>query len=326
MGLFSSGSSKRAASVQAAKLGESQAYMKNIRDNLYQDYQPYMDAGEGALARYTQLAGGLDAPTNEIYGLAQTMDPIVEQIRSGDFTKSPGYDFRLNEALKALQNSAAAKGNLYSGATGKALTRYAQDYATGEYDNFINRLRNQLTDVNTQIGGRQSALQAAYENINSQLPLIQAGQNAVSGKSAVGTNLGAQEAGNIAKQGDVFASGMIAKSNQLQNMGNALISAAGYGIGGPLGGMLSTYGQANMQANNPQMQNNQNQQGSQGFNYSYQPQQLNSSLGRYNGFVGPNNINPSNIDNTLPPLFNQGSGLQEQAMLKSASSYAPFFA
>lgn len=52
----------------------------------------------------------------------------------------PGYQFRLNEGQKTVENSAAARGSLLSGGTLKALQKYGQDYASGEYNNVYNRL------------------------------------------------------------------------------------------------------------------------------------------------------------------------------------------
>ena len=59
----------------------------------------------------------------------------------------PGYQFRFNEGMKALERSAAAHGNLQSGATLKALTRYSQDYASNEFGKAYDRAlgENQLS-------------------------------------------------------------------------------------------------------------------------------------------------------------------------------------
>lgn len=57
----------------------------------------------------------------------------------GEFEESPGYQFRLQEGINTLQRGAAARGNLLSGATQKALVGFGQDYATSEYDNFLRR-------------------------------------------------------------------------------------------------------------------------------------------------------------------------------------------
>ena len=55
------------------------------------------------------------------------------------FQADPGYAFRLSEGQKALERSAAARGGLMSGATGKALTRFGQDFGSQEYTNAFNR-------------------------------------------------------------------------------------------------------------------------------------------------------------------------------------------
>lgn len=53
---------------------------------------------------------------------------------------SPSYDFRFNEGQRALDRSAAARGRLFSGATGRAQTRYGQDFASQEFENDYRRL------------------------------------------------------------------------------------------------------------------------------------------------------------------------------------------
>lgn len=67
------------------------------------------------------------------------------QAGPGEFTKSPGYDWRLSQGVNALERGAAAKGRQLSGAQGKALTRYGQDYGSGEYQNWLNQWYQSLT-------------------------------------------------------------------------------------------------------------------------------------------------------------------------------------
>jgi len=76
------------------------------------------------------------------YGINKLADLL--EAGPGEFTESPGYQFRLGEGTKALERSAAAKGGLLGGATGKALQQYGQEYATGEYQNFLNRYYQKL--------------------------------------------------------------------------------------------------------------------------------------------------------------------------------------
>jgi hypothetical protein len=79
------------------------------------------------------------------------------QAGPGEFTESPGYQFRLKEGQKAIERSAAARGNILSGATLKGLTRYGQDYATSDYDNFLRRYYDTLTPYERVSGSGQSA-------------------------------------------------------------------------------------------------------------------------------------------------------------------------
>lgn len=56
------------------------------------------------------------------------------------FEKDPGYDFRMNQGITAMDRSANARGIGMSGGTLQALNRYNQDYASNEYTNYVNRL------------------------------------------------------------------------------------------------------------------------------------------------------------------------------------------
>lgn len=85
--------------------------------------EPYRTAGTAALKR---LEGAL--------GLGGTAQ--AQQMLEMD----PGYGFRLGEGMKALERMQAARGNMLSGGALKAGQRYAQDYASGEYDRAFGRL------------------------------------------------------------------------------------------------------------------------------------------------------------------------------------------
>ncbi len=66
----------------------------------------------------------------------------AQQNAFAKFRTDPGYQFAFDEGSKALQNSAAARGILNSGATAKALTRYGQGVADQQYGNYFNRLQS----------------------------------------------------------------------------------------------------------------------------------------------------------------------------------------
>jgi hypothetical protein len=56
-----------------------------------------------------------------------------------EVTDDPGFQFRLDEGLQALQNAAASKGLLRSGGTLKDFVKYGQGFASNEFQNVYNR-------------------------------------------------------------------------------------------------------------------------------------------------------------------------------------------
>jgi len=133
----------------------------------------------------------------------------------GDYTKSPGYEFRLSEGNKAVERSAAARGNVLGAGTLKALSRYNEDYATSDYDNFLRRYYESLTPLQSLSGvGQSTASQTA--------------------------SLGAQAAGNIANTTMAGA----------QGVGNALLTRGQANASGAINAANSIAGAANSGVNN----------------------------------------------------------------------------
>lgn len=64
----------------------------------------------------------------------------VDSYNPQSFLEStPGYQFQYGQGLKALDRGAAARGRLFSGATGAAEQRYGQDYASNYWDRLFNQ-------------------------------------------------------------------------------------------------------------------------------------------------------------------------------------------
>ena len=87
------------------------------------------------------------------------LDELYRLIKAGpgEFEESPGYQFRKAEGLKALERSASARGQLLGGGTLKNIVRFGQDYATNEYDRFLNRYYNKLRPWQSMAGVGQTA-------------------------------------------------------------------------------------------------------------------------------------------------------------------------
>jgi hypothetical protein len=134
---------------------------------------------------------------------AWALQALQNRLREGPmgpwaYKKSPDYTFRLREGMNALESDAAMRGMLESGPTLKALTKYAQDFATGDYQNYLNRF---------------------YQKLNPYMSLAGLGQTSAQSSANTGANYAAMIGNNISQAGQARASGYI---NQANAMGGAL--------------------------------------------------------------------------------------------------------
>lgn len=117
-----------AASMSAQSAREALALQQRMYEEGVARQKPFYEAGVNALPGYLSGIG----PNGE----------LVRGFTMADYQADPGYAFRMSEGMKGLERSAAARGGLMSGATGKALTRYGQEAASQEYQNAYNRFRD----------------------------------------------------------------------------------------------------------------------------------------------------------------------------------------
>lgn len=193
--------------------------------------QPYRDAGLAAQRQQMMLMGLGGDQTNAEYGR------YARDFGMGDFEQDPGYAFRQSEGMRALERSAAARGNLLSGSMLKGVQRFSQDLASQEYQNAFNRFQAQ-----------RAARMGALQNLNtagqsaSNVMTNAAGQYG-SQRSATAQNLGQQLAQNrstygSASAGNVYNTAQLQAQNRLRfgdltaqnanNVANAAMQGAYY--------------------------------------------------------------------------------------------------
>jgi hypothetical protein len=142
----------RAIGAQQHAADQANAVQREMYNQGREDMAPWREAGMDALGRMND-------------------NRFNQQFDMQSFQQDPGYQFRMNEGMKALQASAAARGNLGGGATLKALTRYGQDVASQEYQNAYNR----FYDQQDRSYNRLASLAGVGQTTSSQL--MGAGQN-----------------------------------------------------------------------------------------------------------------------------------------------------
>lgn len=128
----------------------------------------------------------------------------------------PGYQFRLQQGQKALENSAAARGGLLSGGTGKALQQFGQDYASNEYGNVYNRALGQFQQ-------RYNIFQNNQANLFNRLSALAGGGQVAASNLASGQLQSANQIGNTyANMGQDLMNYGAARGSGYAATGNAI--------------------------------------------------------------------------------------------------------
>lgn len=193
-GLLSSNAASSAADAQVAAANKATKLQKEMWLKQLELQKPFYEAGlkgQEALLNYLGIGGDPNAP-----GYGAGMKPFDASMMYSD----PGYQFRLQEGVNALNKTAAARGGLMSGSALKAAERYGQDYASGEYQNAFNRYWNQRNQI-----------------LNPMQSLLGQGQTTATNLGNAGQTYGANAGNTITQAGNARASGYVGGANALNS-------------------------------------------------------------------------------------------------------------
>ena len=201
----------QSAAVQREMAANSIAAQKEMYQQGRTDLQPYREGGVAAQNQLLALQGIGGDTTSPEYG------KYAKDFSMSDFTTSPGYQFSLDQGLRAIKARDASQGRTFSGANDKGILDYATGKASGEYQNAFN---NYMTSRNARLGSLQN--------------LYAGGQASAAGSAAqaqgLGTSLGNTYTGlgqGIA-QADVAAGN--AQASGYLNQANAVTNALNQGM------------------------------------------------------------------------------------------------
>lgn len=125
---------------------------------------------------------------------------LMRKFSQGDLEADPVYQnglkFGLDQGTSAVNNRAVANGGYDSGATLKALTRFANDYGTTKAEGAYNRFNTDKTNTYNMLSGQQSM------GLQANAPGVQ------------GAN---QIAGLQTDQGNAQAAGIVGQANAASN-------------------------------------------------------------------------------------------------------------
>ena len=174
--------------------------------------QPYAAVGQPSLSRLQAIANqGLQ--TSPTQGLAQDR---LSQLMQGNVTASPGYQFRLNAGLDAVQNRIGGRNSPVGSTALKSINDYAQQSASDEYARGLQQamaVRNAEQDIAGQNYARQFDSFGALTNIGQNAAFNQ-GEAALNTASRIGQ-------GRLGTEGDVLRL-RLQRMNMLANLRNSL--------------------------------------------------------------------------------------------------------
>lgn len=216
-GAIGSKSSKKAAAQQAAAAAEATRQQREhydlTRADLFKNYetdkanyQPFLDTGTAANNQLGYLMGLGGTGTGEAGSLAKSFT-------MADFEADPGYAFRLQEGMKALDRVNSAKGKYYSGGAAKALTDYNQESASQEFGSAYDRYRQNQSDLYSRLTGVSNTGMSAAGGIagsgaNTQSQLNSAGKNMINNVNQNITGAGNARAAGTIGSGQAWITGL----------------------------------------------------------------------------------------------------------------------
>lgn len=189
-GFMSGVGNQKGARASAKTIKQAQDANQQALTQQQATQQPYAQAGQTGLEKYRM---GVEQG-------AQEYKPYSAGTFGGvNMSEDPGVKWRMDQSNKALNESAAAKGGLFSGWQQRALQENAQNLASQEYNNAYNRQYGQFQDTETA-NRNQYNLDRDYNqnlqqyNMQNALNLSNIGQNAANTMSG---NIGNANAQNM---------------------------------------------------------------------------------------------------------------------------------
>ena len=213
-GAIAGSAAKKAAKTQEQAARDATAAQQRMFEEQKALQEPFRQGGLTAQQEIMQLLGIGGNKNAAGYG------SLGKAFGASDFQQDPGYQFRQAEGMKALERSAAARGNLLSGSAMKGVQRFGQDLASQEYQNAFNRYQVERS-----------------AKLNPLQSLMGSGQSATNVMTGAAGQMGQNEASNIYNAGQARASGYIGQ-------GNALNTALGQ-----IGGIASSLPEQNAMIN-----------------------------------------------------------------------------
>lgn len=183
VGAISANSSKKASDAQTDAANRATDAQSQMYWQTREDQSDWRQAGQQSIAQLNALM----APGGQLTG----------RFDGSNVANEPGYAFGMTQGMRAVDNSASARGGI-GGAALKAGTRYAQDYAGTKYNDAFNRWNTENTGTYNRLANIAGLGQQSVAQVGA------AGQNFANQAGANMIGAGNAQAANYLNQGNIY--------------------------------------------------------------------------------------------------------------------------
>lgn len=228
---YSANQAKKAANKQTKAAEQAAQGTQEAAAQMREDLSPFVSLGTGSQNALLKAMGY--NPTfkdGQLTGLTANSSSALQQKYAGmpdfkftgqDLQNTPGYQFALQQGLKAGQNSMTSRGLGLSGAQLKGAEQFATGLAQQTYnDQFANALNTYTTNANNRLSTFNTNYQTAGNNVNNLMQLLQTGQASAAQTGTAGLNAANSAGGYMVDAGNAQAAGRMGQANALSNLAN----------------------------------------------------------------------------------------------------------
>jgi hypothetical protein len=209
--LLSAGSSLLGSSAASSAASKSAAEQLSMYNQTRSDLLPYNTTGQNALSSAYNLATGSPTGGGPDY-VSQAASNVPGTMTQSQLEQTPGYQWQMQQGLKAVQSAAASRGLGVSGASIKGGATYATNLADSNYETQFNNQQSRFTDYLNLNTGQQSNLTNQFNRLNS---LASLGENAAATTGQQGTTAASNYGNYTTQAGADTAAGYKGVSNAL---------------------------------------------------------------------------------------------------------------
>jgi hypothetical protein len=232
------------AGASSAANAKNQKMMEQIWAIAQKGAAPYQKFGKAGLALYQQMLpqilaqSGYQQFTPEMYKESPLYTPMVRNL--AELQATPGYQFQLQQGQKQLDQSAAARGGLLSGAQMQAAQQYGQKQAATGFQAAWERAQNAYMNAfNTYNAGQTAQRAGALQQSGILGDITKQGYTASQGPVSIAAGVAPSAMASNTNAGNQ-------QGNMWGTIGSSLGNLGGYAMNQYDRRPVSSYGGDNM--------------------------------------------------------------------------------